>query len=250
MALKKFLGVELRTPNDLVYGETNRYPIYINSAVSCIRYWLKLLKMTNDRLPKKAYNMLVELDVRNKNNWASKIRLCLNEMGFGYAWLQQGVGNENVFVKMFRQRLIDTRWQTWDSHTEESSRFSLYRLFKPNHLVCKYLQMDMVKHLQFMLTRFRFGVSELHVHAYRYRQVDNSVLLCPLCKEYTENEVHFVLTCPALSVVRERFIPKKYFRRPSLFKLCLLVNATREKTVYNFALYLYHAFKIREVVTS
>ena len=37
-ALKRFLGVEMRTPNDLVYGETNRYPLFVNSAVRCIRY--------------------------------------------------------------------------------------------------------------------------------------------------------------------------------------------------------------------
>ena len=57
--LKKFLGVEMRTPNDLVYGETNRYPIYINSAIRCIQYWFKLLRMNNDRLPRKAYDNYV-----------------------------------------------------------------------------------------------------------------------------------------------------------------------------------------------
>ena len=39
-ALKKFLGVEMRIPNDLIYGETNRYPLFVNSAVRRIRYWL------------------------------------------------------------------------------------------------------------------------------------------------------------------------------------------------------------------
>ena len=57
-ALKKFLGVEMRTPNDLVYGETNRYPLFVNSAVGCIRYWLKLTRMEASRLPSKAYRML------------------------------------------------------------------------------------------------------------------------------------------------------------------------------------------------
>ena len=32
-ALKKFLCVDRRTPNDLIYGETDRYPMYIDSAV-------------------------------------------------------------------------------------------------------------------------------------------------------------------------------------------------------------------------
>ena len=39
-ALKKILGVEMRTPNYLVYCETNGYPLFVNSAVRCIRYWL------------------------------------------------------------------------------------------------------------------------------------------------------------------------------------------------------------------
>ena len=43
----------MRTPNDLVYGETNRYPLFVNSAVRCIRYWLKLTRMEASKLPSK-----------------------------------------------------------------------------------------------------------------------------------------------------------------------------------------------------
>ena len=50
-ALKKILGVEMRTPNDLVYGETNRYPLFVNSAVRCVRYCLKLTRMEASKLP-------------------------------------------------------------------------------------------------------------------------------------------------------------------------------------------------------
>ena len=44
-ALKKVLALDIRTPNDLVYGETDRFPITLNSAIRCIRYWLKLTCM-------------------------------------------------------------------------------------------------------------------------------------------------------------------------------------------------------------
>ena len=77
-ALKKYLGVNRRTPNDLVYGETNRYPIYIVSAVNSIRYWFRLLQMDENRIPWKAYSMLYELDARGKQNWVSRVRLCVN----------------------------------------------------------------------------------------------------------------------------------------------------------------------------
>ena len=63
-AMKKFLNVEARTPNDLVYGELNRYPIYLNSYVKCISYWLKLTRMENHKLPYKAYQLLQILIVK------------------------------------------------------------------------------------------------------------------------------------------------------------------------------------------
>ena len=69
----KFLGVEMRTPNDLVYGETNRYSLFVNSAVRCIRYWLQFPRMEAFKLPKKAYRMLHGLDERGKRNWASNV---------------------------------------------------------------------------------------------------------------------------------------------------------------------------------
>ena len=57
-ALKKYVNVDLKTPNDLIYNEMCRWPITINSTINCIRYWLKLFQMDNFRLPRKAYDSL------------------------------------------------------------------------------------------------------------------------------------------------------------------------------------------------
>ena len=53
-AMKRYLGVDMRTPDELAYGELGRYPIYINSNVRCVRYWLKLVSMEENRLPAKS----------------------------------------------------------------------------------------------------------------------------------------------------------------------------------------------------
>ena len=101
LALKKFLGVSMQTPNDFVYSETSRYPMYIHFAVQCVRYWLRLVQMNECRLPQKAYKMLFDLDSKGKNNWVTDVRMCLCKHGFGNVWLYQGVGNESVFIKLF-----------------------------------------------------------------------------------------------------------------------------------------------------
>ena len=105
-ALKRFLGVGHRTPNAMIYGDTARYPLYINAYVRAIRYWVKSIIMYAKCLPYKAYLMLLHVDARGKNNWVTKVRLTLFRFGFGYVWQNNGVQAINVFVWCFKQILI------------------------------------------------------------------------------------------------------------------------------------------------
>ena len=75
-ALKRFLITSLRTPNIIVYGETGRYPLFVNIYFKCIKFWLRIFKMPPCRLPFKAYKMLLHLHKQNKRTWASCL-LCV-----------------------------------------------------------------------------------------------------------------------------------------------------------------------------
>ena len=86
MACKQFLGLPRSTPNAIIYGELGRYPLYINSSIKSIKYWLNLLQMNDDRLPKQAYRMLVALDCKGKRCWVTNIKELLFKSGFGIAW--------------------------------------------------------------------------------------------------------------------------------------------------------------------
>ena len=106
-ALKRFLNVSIRTPNVLVYGEMGRFPLYINMYIRSIKYWLRILKMPEHRLPLKAYKMLLFLHRQNRNTWASSVCSFLYKHGFQEVWENQGVGNEYDFFKLLRNRLIE-----------------------------------------------------------------------------------------------------------------------------------------------
>ena len=164
-ALKRFLGVDRRTPNDMVYGETGRYPIVINASIKCIKYWFKLISMHESRLPYKSYIMLRLLDEKGCNNWVTKIRQCLFMNGFGIVWYSQGVGDVAAFINCFRQRLVDCNWQNWYSHIHNSERFIMYSSFNGiSHDIKPYLLLDVDRHLKRTMTKFRFGVSDITVH--------------------------------------------------------------------------------------
>ena len=246
-ALKKFLNVDLKTPNDLVYTELHRYPIVINSYINAIRYWLKIVHMEQTRIPRKAYEILCKLDKKGKETWATKVRLLLFQNGFGYAWEHQGVGNNKLFLKTLRERLIDIRWQNVHEHITNSERFSFYsQITCSDSLLPCYISLDLKRHLKCIMTKFRFGVSGINTHHFRYRNVNQSALLCPFCKDVEETELHFVLCCPLYEGARKQYIKPKFWRIPRSIKLTILLSSRNEKTVEDLCRYLYVAFKIRD----
>ena len=153
-------------------------------------------------------------------------------------------------MRVLRARMIDCQWQEWSSRTESSNRFELFRQINLNHSIPVYLSMNIDKHLKFIMTRFRFGVSDILIHSYRYRRHVENDLICPLCKCTTENETHFVFTCPLFDDMRSQLIPRKFYRQPSLFRLIMLMTSTNEQIVKRFAIFLYKAFKIRTILCS
>ena len=106
-AFKRFLGVDQRAPNNMVLGDKGRYPLEINCYIRASIYWLEIIRMNSNRLPRRAYNMLIKLDERDKNTWATEIRLLLYTHGFGFVWENQGVQSIVGFLKEFKQRLVD-----------------------------------------------------------------------------------------------------------------------------------------------
>ena len=73
-AIKRFLNVPLHSSSKLVYGETGRYPLFIRTAVKCIRYWLKTSNLPTSRICKHAYEMLLVQHEAGHLNWVSKVK--------------------------------------------------------------------------------------------------------------------------------------------------------------------------------
>ena len=103
LACKKYLGLPLKTPNKMVYGELGRYPLFINSQIRCIKYWFRLLVMDQNRLPKQAYQMMLSMDRVGKRCWVTEIKELLSKAGFHEIWLNQGVAHVNVFLRIFKK---------------------------------------------------------------------------------------------------------------------------------------------------
>ena len=84
----------------MVYGDTGRYPLYIESTVNSLRYWLKVRKMPMTRFPKQTLTMLEnDLDMytsTSTSNWAGDIKQCLESYGFQDVWTDGAVNGEKI----------------------------------------------------------------------------------------------------------------------------------------------------------
>ena len=92
-----------------------------------MKYWLKIITITTEgRLTKYVYDVQKQYmeEHENKTNWVGLLRGLLCEHGFGEVWYNQGVGNEDVFMEVFKQRLTDMYGQTW-CHALEHTRKSI-----------------------------------------------------------------------------------------------------------------------------
>jgi len=202
--LKRYVNVSARTPNTMLYGDTGRFPIVINAAVRSVKYWLRLLRMEEDRYPLQVYQMMLK-SMKKQRNWAFNMKDLLTKYGFGNVWENQRIDNESIFVKNLRERMIYDFHMKWQTDLLGSDRYTFYRLVKPVCELDQYLFALDKKIFRDHYVRFRFGISDLYIHRNRYNKASYRTV-CPICMEEEEDEVHFLLSCPALYDLRLRFI--------------------------------------------
>ena len=100
------------------------------------------------------------------------------------------------------------------------------------------------------LLRIRLGVSQLRPHRLRFARNTEADLACPFCNNEIESEIHFILSCPMYNDLRDKYIPRKYVRCPSLFKLSMLFASENKYLQLRLATFLHKAFDVRDTVLS
>ncbi len=124
---RRLLGVKRNTPTASVLGDCGRLPLMYTYNKKCITYWLKLLDMSNDRLPKQCYLLNKKLYESGYDTWAGRVKLLLDKYGFSYAWINQSVNDKHIFLSEFSQRIRDCYVQGWHETVSGGSKLQFYK---------------------------------------------------------------------------------------------------------------------------
>ena len=194
--------------------------------------------------------MLKRLDEAGRKTWAAYVTILLMKYGFGIVWLEQQVGNEEVFLKLFTQRVKDCCFQEWSSEIRESARLRTYREFKSALEPEQYLSSITVMKYKRALARFRCPSHKLRVESGRHENVLLTVRCCPFCVLFDvsviEDEYHFLMSCPLYADDRAVHIPKYYYTFPSREKFNYLLSNANSKLNFQLAIFIFKSFQTRE----
>lgn len=245
---KRLLGVKKTTQNDFIYGELGRTTYLIKRYCIIIKYWFKILSADENKYIKQVYKLMVrDIDLLvNKVNWASLVRHLLMSLGFYEVWLNQGVGNYAGFISILKQRLTDNFIQNWTNRLENSSRALFYRSiasfqFQP------YLDHINIQKVSQSLSKLRMSSHRLEIEAGRWARPTSLPIdqrKCFMC-QVVEDEYHFVIECHLYSDLRQKYISKYYWQRPSMFKFIELIKSSNRGCLRKLGTFIKQAFKVR-----
>ena len=239
---KKLLGVKKTTQNDFVYGELGRTNFSTKRYLTIIKFWFKILRSPENKYLNIVYKMMLNdiEEMPNKTNWASLVKQLLMSLGFYEVWLAQGVANIAFFLSVFKQRLNDTFMQNWRERLEGSSRANFYNSITQFQLQPYLENINVFKYMQ-AFSKLRMSSHRLAIESGRWvrpTRIPIDERKCSLC-QVLEDEYHFVLECNVYAELRYKYIPKHYWKRPSMYKFVELLNTTNMKILRNLSIYIY-----------
>jgi hypothetical protein len=248
---KSILGVKKTTQNDFVYGELGRTSLQVIHHMNIVKYWVKILRTRENKYIYLIYNMLkldFERDER-KVNWCSMVKNLLCSLGFYDAWLEQNVGDVELFLSSVKQRLTDQFIQNWHSRLNDSSRALFYRNIA-SFQSQPYLECFSMNKFCQALSRLRVSSHRLQIESGRWARpvrIEINERKCNLCG-LLEDEFHFVIECYLYNDLRKKYIPRYYWNRPNMFKFLELIKSDNKTVIRNLGIYVYNAFAIRNNV--
>ena len=241
--LKRFLNVSVKTPNIMIYGDTGRYPLSVNATMRVAKYWVKILGMEENRLPKRVYRMLLQ-NIDYEYNWTYKLRSMLRENGLAHLWQSQTVECKASFFRRLKESLINRYSDTWVEELNRSERYATFRIFKSVFQVEPYLYYVDKKIFRETLVKFRFGENERY---FQHRYDDLFVPQCQMCNEEEGDEYHLLVRCPAANDLREKYLAPHVHVSDDSNAFRQLMSAQDQETIRAVGTYLYHIQRRREV---
>ena len=208
-AMRVFLGVHRFAPVAGLEGDMAWLSPQYRRWLSILRYWNRLLKMNDDRLPKKMFNYM--LTQEESSNWCNNVSNILEVLELTESFINR----LQVDISDCREKLVSRQQAQWLRTVMEKPKLRFYAVFKNSLKSEKYVEMNLSSYERSVLAQIRLGILKLHIETGRFTNTKLEDRVCKICNNgEIEDETHFLFNCDAYEIPRIRFIEKIYEQRP------------------------------------
>ena len=228
---KRVLRLKKSTGSMFIYGELGRYPLPVMVQTKIVNYWCKLINSPNSRLNVLMYNTLHDMYKNNVYNskWLMNVKMILDSCGLTHVFNEGTNVNQNWLKMKVKRCLEDQFQQKWISEMSSHTLYDNYRNVKDRFMFEDYL-IKSTPIIRQLLLRFRCSNHRLEVEVGRHIGIPREYRHCKHCSNTLGDEYHHVIECKSPNIVesRNKYIPKYYTSKPSMFKYVQFMNRVSE----------------------
>ena len=203
--LKDLLGVQKQTTNIGVLLEMGKLPISVHAKKASVKNWERIVAG-------RANELLIDSHTRAKTfllPWTEKIKENLSSIGMYDNYQNPSLPRHRGTHQHFYKRLSDIFHQNaFTTINNESSKLRTYGLLKNTPGMSSYITQIYNTKDRISLSKLRLSNHKLHIETGRFHNLDKTKRFCPFCKDQVENEIHFTISCPTYTALREPFFLK------------------------------------------
>ena len=205
---KRILGVSKRTSNAVVRGELGWQRLEARRDLARLRFWGKIVLMSEDRLVKKMYRVRkAAVDQGgDKKNWCYRTKVLLEQLGLGQVWASEQIGATQAgWISQVKAVIKDREQKLWRLEVEQKPKLRLYANLKTNLELELYLGHENFWNRR-LFTMLRSGTNSLRIETGRWKKEPLDKRVCDIClsQNQVEDEMHFLLDCVVYNAARER----------------------------------------------
>jgi hypothetical protein len=210
-AIRVFLGVHGFAANAAITGDMGWTSSRVRRRGAMVRYWKRLVDMSDDRLTKQVFLWDYQLC---RNNWSSGMKNLFHEIEEDDIFTGRSLfSKERAWAE-----LHDVHCRNWTRLLHNTPKLRTYRLYKEAYSIEHYVSCIMSRKLRSGLARFRSGTLLLEIETGRWRGIPEEQRICKMCNtQSVESESHFLLHCPTFDTQRREYFDHVQSKTNNLF---------------------------------
>ena len=239
-AFKSLLGLAFNTPDYVVRSELGLCHLKFFVAKAMFGWWIKLLGMPRERLPRVCFERLMVISVNFPDqgfNWALQLRSSLGEAGLEDLWF----GRDAAAIKKKKPEFLDclrSNLLRADLEKAASSSFNYCPRASSRRVgqYASYLSDDLPLFSKRLLCQIRCAnPTYCRITLHRIKNLFDSSATCSICNSNGPDSLfHLIAACPVYTYERFKFFGFPSFDENYFFTLLLFEDIDQIRKLVGF----------------